>query len=59
MTASDETSFSSRKIPVADWAMAGDLGGLIQCHYRMHLEDSVEKDKTWKTKVKLRPDLYS
>lgn len=59
MTASDETSFSSRKIPVADWALAGDLGGLIQCHYRMHLEDSAERDKPRKTKVKLRPDLYS
>ena len=46
MTDSEETSFSSRKIPVADWALAVDLSGLIECHYRMHLEDSVEKGQT-------------
>lgn len=46
MTASDETSFSSRKIPVADWALAVHLRGLIECRCRMHLEDSVEQGQT-------------
>lgn len=43
---SDETSLSSRKIPIADWALAVDLRGLIEYHYRSHLEDSVEKGQT-------------
>lgn len=46
MPASDETSLSSRKIPVADWTLAVDLSGLIEGHYRMHLEHSVEKGQT-------------
>lgn len=59
MTASDETFFPSKKIPGADWALAVDLSGLRQCHYRMHLEDSGERDKLRKTKVNLRSDLCS
>lgn len=34
MTVSDETFFSSSKIPVADWALAVDLSGLIEYHYK-------------------------
>lgn len=43
MPACDETALSSRKIPAADWTLAVDLSGLIECHYRMHREHSVEK----------------
>lgn len=46
MPASGETSLSPLKIPVADWTLAVDLSGLIECHYRMHLEHSVEKGQT-------------
>lgn len=46
MATSDEISFSSRKFPIADLALEFDRSGLIKCHYRMHLEDSVEKGQT-------------
>lgn len=42
----DETSLSSRKILVEDWTLAVDLSGLVECHYRKHLEHSVEKGQT-------------
>lgn len=46
MTGPNETAFSSRKMPMADWALAVGLSGLIECHYRMHLEDSVGEGQT-------------
>lgn len=59
MTASDETSFSSRKIPVADWALAVHLRGLIRVSLQNASGRLWNRDKPQKTKVNLRSDLCS